>query len=142
MSKKNRDDDKCPDEERKDGTSCFIDQNVITFFNVQPCNGSSQVVFEEFTDNHNKTGISVTNSTSPPCTTILIIETRDDSPPIERILPGVVQGQANTANFQVENLKRLSVRCQGNPVGFCSYTMTIRKTFCICCPPDSNENCC
>src|SRR5688572_29283703 len=76
-----------------DKSNCFIDQHFSNFFNIQSCNGSDQVVFEDLTDNHNKTLIIAQSFTSGPCTVILIIETRDDCRPIERILPSPVQGQ-------------------------------------------------
>lgn len=124
----------------KNKSTCFTGQHFFSAGNVQPCDGTSQVVFEDFTNNHNKIQIFAQNNTASPCTTILIIETRHN-PPMERILPNVVQGVAPTLVIEVEDVRRVSVRCQGNPGGFCNYFLDFQKAFCICCPGDLNKHC-
>ncbi|PUB18247.1 hypothetical protein C8K15_101452 [Paenisporosarcina sp. OV554] len=133
--KKKKDDCKCSHkylENQREETTCFIDSHDFRSTVTQPCNGSTTVVFEDLTNNHNITRIEASTFTTPPCTAILIIETRDGCPPIERVL-----STGENLSIEVEDLRRVSVRCEGNPTGFCNVTVTGSKTFCICCPKDA-----
>ena len=124
-------------EEEEDETICFIASHDFNSVVTQPCNGSSTVVFENFTDNHNKTGIEAITFTPAPCTGILIIETSDGGPPIERVLE-----RTENLSIEVENVSRVSVRCEGNPTGSCQVNIRGSKTFCICCPKSLDSHCC
>ncbi|PUB18246.1 hypothetical protein C8K15_101451 [Paenisporosarcina sp. OV554] len=123
-------------EKQKIETTCFVETHDFNSGISQPCNGSTKVIFEDLTNNHNKTMIQAL-SIEAPCIPILIIETKDGRPPIERTLEFLLG-----INIEVENVKRVSVRCQGNPTGTCSVIFFIQKTFCICCPIDSISHRC
>jgi hypothetical protein len=137
---KKKEDCKCSKKDKeiqKVRTNCFIETHNFNSQVSQPCNGSSTVVFENVTNNHNKTRIEAVSTTLPPCTAILIIETRDGGPPIERVLT-----RQELFSIEVEDISRISVRCQGNPTGFCTVNIFVSKTFCICCPKDPGSSCC
>jgi hypothetical protein len=117
--------------QRDKQTTCFIDQHFIrTEEFTRQCDGSTVVIFEDFTVNHNKTAIIVRSNTRSPCTASLIIETKDST--IIRDIPPQVGNFNASMGIEVEDLRRISVRCQGNPTGTCNLAVTAQKTFCIC----------
>jgi CRISPR/Cas system CSM-associated protein Csm3 (group 7 of RAMP superfamily) len=138
----NEKNNKCKCKEKKQvQNTCFVQNHNTNQFFAQPCNGSTQVIFEDFTDNHNKTLIEAASFNSAPCTAIIIIETRNRVT-IERILPPLTQNALTEVSFQVEDLRRISIRCQGDPTGTCVVNVGIQKSFCICCPEDPNSHGC
>ncbi len=113
---------------------CFIDFHS-TFLDVtQPCNGTTVVYYQDTTDNHNKASIIIENFSE--CTLIAIIETRDGKS--FEIPVTAFQGQFGLfgeRGITVENLLRVSVRCEGGgPEAICQGSIDIDRTFCICCP--------
>jgi hypothetical protein len=115
---------------KKVESTCFIDQHQASIVVQQPCNGNTTVVFEDLTDNHNKFLVQINNNTPAPCLATLIIETDDRT--ITRELPNQV-GQTNaTFGIEVADVRRVSIRCQGNPAGACTLDFRFQKTFCIC----------
>ena len=91
-----------------------------------------QTVFEDFTNNHNKTLIQlfVVGMSAPVQVTIL---TRRSSIPITTTLQPV-----QTKIFQVEDFQSLTLTKQEGPTSIVS--LFVQKTFCICCN-DSNDSC-
>jgi hypothetical protein len=124
---------------RKNNTACFIDQHFFGNFVDLPCNGIPIVVFENLTPNHNKAVIMGRTTTLPPCRATLIIETPNQI--IQRDLESPINTQtlASTLNIQVEDLRRVSILCQGNPGGTCRVFFSIQKTFFICCSDKSDK---
>ncbi|MGK0532026.1 exosporium protein D [Bacillus sp. 'calajunan'] len=91
-----------------------------------------QIVFEDFTNNHNKTLIQlfVVGMSAPVQVNIL---TRRSSIPITTTLQPV-----QTKIFQVEDFQSLTLTKQEGPTSLVS--LFIQKTFCICCN-DNNDSC-
>ncbi|RKQ29675.1 hypothetical protein [Oceanobacillus halophilus] len=106
----------------------LIDQHNVSIFQSQNSNGINQMVYENVTNSNNRAQITAFNYTPAPNTMILIIEAKNQ-PLIERVVPdNVVSGQSSYV-IEVENLKHLSVRCQGNPSGNGTYQINIDTTF-------------
>lgn len=114
--------------------TCFTDIHEL-FINVgQPCDGTTVEYYQDTTDNHNKSSITIENSSA--CTLIAIIETRDGRLFEIPVTPFEGQfGFFSERAITVENLLRVSVRCQGGaPGATCQGGIEIDRTFCICCP--------
>ncbi|HDV8362701.1 TPA: exosporium protein D [Bacillus cereus] len=122
--------------------NCFVETHIIGGSGVN-LNGNipisidlldttPQTVFEDFTDNHNKTLIQlfVVGMSAPVQVTIL---TRRSSVPITTTLQPV-----QTKIFQVEDFQSLTFTKQEGPASVVS--LFIQKTFCICCN-DNNYSC-
>ena len=118
---------------------CFVQQDSSSFNITQRCDATTVTYFEDFTDNHNKALINVSSNTIQPCTLTIIIETRDGKT-IERSIPVDPAIRFSQRVFQVENVCRISVRCAGGtPASVCSGSISVLKTFCICCPGDEDK---
>lgn len=104
----------------------FIDQNSFFASISQPCDGNKVVIFEDITENHNKLSIIITNNTPPPCTPIIIFETKDHN---------IIRRKLTTPfkAFFIEDLQRILVVCTGEPTGSCELLIQVAKTFCISC---------
>ncbi|WP_182813795.1 exosporium protein D, partial [Bacillus sp. ME78] len=91
-----------------------------------------QTVFEDFTNNHNKTLIQlfVVGMSAPVQVTIL---TRRSNVPITTTLQPV-----QTKIFQVEDFQSLTLTKQEGSTSVVS--LFVQKTFCICCN-DNNDSC-
>ncbi|MGF9859858.1 exosporium protein D [Priestia endophytica] len=104
-------------------------------------------VFEDFTNNHNKTILqltSVSGTSGVPTASALsavplevTIRTRGSRTPIEAIIPGGDDVIGGTRIFQVENFESLSVSNPNNVPG--ALNVFIQKTFCICCENNRNK---
>ncbi|KMJ57653.1 hypothetical protein AB685_16820 [Bacillus sp. LL01] len=114
---------------------CFIDFHSIFIDVAQPCNGTTVEYYQNTTDNHNKASITIENFTE--CTLIALIETRDGKSfevPVIAV-EGPFGGLFGERAITVENLCRISVRCEGGgPTATCQGGIDIDLTFCICCP--------
>lgn len=117
----------------KGNGQCSISTHAVRLQVDQPCTGGEITYFSDVTKNHNKAQIEVLSETLPPCIMTVIIETRDGLRIVEEI-PILVPEATNNAVrfFQVENLRRVAVRCSGG-IGNCTGSLMITKTFCICC---------
>ncbi|WP_085991533.1 hypothetical protein [Oceanobacillus senegalensis] len=105
-----------------------IDQHNVSIFQSQNSNGTNQVVYENVSSGNNRAQITAFNFTPAPNTTILVIEARNQ-PLIERVIPDNVAAGQSAYAIEVENLKRLSVRCQGNPSGAGTYQINVDMSF-------------
>lgn len=112
------------------GSGENLNGNIPT--SIDLLNTTPQTVFEDFTNNHNKTLIQlfVVGMSAPVQVTIL---TRRSSIPITTTLQPV-----QTKIFQVEDFQSLTLTKQEGPTSVVS--LFIQKTFCICCN-DSNDSC-
>lgn len=122
--------------------NCFVETHTIGGsgensngnipISVDLLNTTPQTVFEDFTNNHNKTLIQlfIVGMSAPVQVTIL---TRSSSIPITTTLQPV-----QTKIFQVEDFQSLTLTKQEGPTSVVS--LFIKKTFCICCN-DSNDSC-
>jgi hypothetical protein len=133
----------CEDVE-KNKPDCFIAENNFSSLTDQPCNGIPVVIFEDLTNNHNKILINAQTVTPAPCRATIIIETRNQI--IQRDLDSPIPPNffsVTPLNIQVEDLRRISIVCQGNPGGICRVFYSIQKTFSICCTngQEEEENC-
>lgn len=110
----------------------FIDQHFTSFSFFLPCNNEEFVLFEDLTDNHNKATINALAFNTLPCAATLIVETRDGMRITRELRPG-----QNAVFIQrsllVEDLRRVIIRCSGDPTGRCQGFVTVVKTFCISC---------
>jgi len=96
------------------------------------------VVFEDYTENHNKTFLQLRVQPAPPNNELTVLDvriyTRDSDEPIEIRLSTNPVGPVFTGiprGIQVENFVRLTVtNILGDPSILQFY---IEKTFCICC---------
>jgi hypothetical protein len=86
--------------------------------------GAEKTLFEDLTTNHNKTMVLFFVSEGPAT---IIISTRDGKK-IER----TVVRNNNSITIQVENIKKVTVRCD-SILGTCSGQVTVEETFCIFC---------
>jgi len=122
--------------------NCFIETHTIAG-SAENANGNipvsvflettaPQTVFEDFTNNHNKTLIQlfVVGMSAPVQVTIL---TRRSSIPITTTLQPV-----QTKIFQVEDFQSLTLTKQEGPTS--AVSLFVQKTFCICCN-DNNDSC-
>jgi len=112
---------------------CFIETHTLTGSNTPltftvPAN-TSRTIFEDFTNNHNKTLLEFRNlSTSQP--TEVTIRTRKSRIPITVT---IVAGE--TRGLQIEDFQSLTLTNNTNINS--SIGIFIQKTFCICC---NNQN--
>lgn len=114
------------DKEKKD----FIGEHAsFAVFNDLPA-GEKQILFEEFTDNHNKTKVEAGVFDNNPVT--LIIKTRNG-----KEIKRTVDSSGQIA-FQVEDIEKVSVICNAT-LGTCSGFVNIEKTFCIICEANKKK---
>lgn len=100
--------------------------------------GDEYVLFEDFTDNHNKTYFQVGSPTLGPeflDNNMLVRVTTDSSEtPFEYNVP-----LSQTRAFQVENVRRISVQLTNLPIFFQrQISFYLEKTFCISCSEGGN----
>lgn len=122
--------------------NCFVETHTISGsgenlngnipISIDLLNTTPQTVFEDFTNNHNKTLIQlfIVGMSAPVQVTIL---TRRSSISITTTLQPV-----QTKIFQVEDFQSLTLTKQEGPTSVVS--LFIQKTFCICCN-DNNNSC-
>lgn len=124
----------------KNKKECSISTHSQTIRVDQPCGGEEVTYFKDSTTNHNKAFIFIESFTTPPCFITLIMETRDGQRIEEEIRPPAPQVTTFVhKSFQVENLQRVSVRCEDGVEGSrCTANLTITKTFCICCQKEKS----
>jgi len=96
---------------------------------------TNQVVFEDYTNNHNKTlltlrSLDTTGSAAVPLT--VTITTRNPKKTIIETIPG-----ARTRSFQVENLESITVANSAAINGTLGVLM--QKTFCISCSGQADQ---
>ncbi|NMH71708.1 hypothetical protein HF078_01330 [Bacillus sp. RO2] len=111
--------------------------NIPLQINI-PGNAEELTVFEDFTDNHNKTYLQLSSEPSPIENTFSVLDvkifTRDSKEPIEIRLSTNPIGPEYTGiprGIQIENFASLTV---SNPFDTAStLRVYIEKTFCICC---------
>jgi hypothetical protein len=134
----NKIDDKCEQEKKtlSGKEICFSDTHSTGGLQAQLCNGVPIVLFEDITGSHTKTMINAVNIAGPPCISTLIIETRGKI--IRREIPFGQEG-FSTLNIQLEDVKRISLVCEGNPTGICEVSYTITKTFIFCCSREEKD---
>ncbi|WIY63090.1 MULTISPECIES: hypothetical protein [Bacillus] len=94
--------------------------------------GAPQTIFEDFTDNHNKTLLQLTVPLKELPITVTIQSRRTNRPITATIPTGV------TRIFQVEDFESLTASTASPNPGF--FSVFIKKTFCICCN-DRNDSC-
>ncbi|MGN4808840.1 exosporium protein D [Bacillus cereus group sp. MYBK108-2] len=122
--------------------NCFIETHTVAGSETTPTENepltiivppdTSRRVFEDFTNNHNKTllQISVPGDAFPIEVTI---QTRKSSTPITATL-----ATNETRVFQVEDFQSLTLTNNTEFINFIE--VLIKKTFCICCN-DRNDSC-
>ncbi|ARJ22118.1 exosporium protein D [Bacillus sp. ISL-8] len=114
--------------------NCFIETHTIAGSNIPidivvPAN-TSRIVFEDSTNNHNKTLLQFhVPGTSAPI--VITIRTRNARRPITATI-----ATGETRIFQVENFEGLTVTNNTNTSS--DIGIFIQKTFCICCD-DQND---
>jgi len=116
-------------------------QNRGGGFNInQPCDGTARVYFENFSCLQGETSIQIFSNTTPPCIMTAIIEFQNGET-IERTIPGGTPNfsQGSFTLLSSNAVRRLSIRCSGNPTGFCTGFGNVNTLVCLCCP---NDNCC
>ncbi|PER99189.1 exosporium protein D [Bacillus cereus] len=130
--------------------NCFVETHTIAGsgtnltgnvpINIFLEDGAIQTVFEDFTNNHNKTLLQLssiptpaTGGTAPAQPLEVTIRTKNSRTPIIARIPGSPGGttQGGTRIFQVENFESLTVSNLGTSFG--TLSTFIQKTFCICC---------
>lgn len=95
----------------------------------QACDGVPRIVFENLSDRDSIMGLTISNFTET-CIMTAIIETFGGES-FER------EVTANLGlNLVVEDLRRLSIRCVGNPGEICQGSAFGDKDFCFCCSTD------
>jgi len=115
-------------------------------FQVNLLGGAEDIiVFEDYTDNHNKTLLQLSAETSLVENTFSILDvkifTRDSDEPIEIRLSTNPFGPVFTGiprGIQVENFVRLTVSNPLTTIGV--LRVHIEKTFCICCGQNHLED--
>jgi len=115
---------------------CTVQSRGISFNINQPCNGTTRVYFENLSCIPGEFTVQIFSNNNPPCTMTAIIEFQNGEA-IERIIsPG-----SSITFFTSNIIKRISIRCDGNPTGFCNGSGFVDRLFCLCCS-DNNNNCC
>ncbi|MBU8907652.1 hypothetical protein [Desertibacillus haloalkaliphilus] len=105
---------------------CFTDTTILGATIAQPCDGTERTYFKNLTTNHNKSLVAIFNLSE--CDIVAMIET-DDEVIERRLTPELLED-----TIQVENLRRITVRCEGEKGLDCFGFISIQHTFCICCP--------
>lgn len=102
-----------------------------------PC-GEKAVVYENFTNNHNKSLVTVSllppTDTLIPCTAVLIIETKHDKCPIKKHL-----SFDHDIAVLVEDVTRVIIKCMnttGTENAICQGFVDIEQLVCVCCPEE------
>ncbi|HWL25486.1 MAG TPA: hypothetical protein VNR38_17355 [Ureibacillus sp.] len=125
--------------------TCSVRSFINTLFFSQVCNGIASTFFEDLSKNSVDILIGITNFTPLPCVMTIIIELKNGEI-LERVVPAAVaipnQGTfENAISFEFKNVKRIQIRCEGNPQGNCSGLITIQKFFCVCCSDKNDKQC-
>ncbi|HDR6311627.1 TPA: exosporium protein D [Bacillus cereus] len=133
--------------------NCFIETHTISGSGANltgniplnllvPPNTSNLPVFEDFTNNHNKTLLQISStpfSAFPALPLTIIIRTRRSNNPIVATLTTDEVGNLGGPRvFQVEDFESLSVS-NTNQFQTGELNVFIQKTFCICCNDQSNS---
>ncbi|SCM96469.1 Uncharacterized protein BWINRASL_03540 [Bacillus mycoides] len=118
---------------------CFIGVHVIPTFDVGLTPSSNQTVFEEFTCNHNKTLLEL-RATSQPIS-VTIKRRKCDTPLTIKIDPLPTFRDSLQRVIQVEDLESVSV-LNLSATGNATFSLSARKTFCICCDHEDNDRKC
>ncbi|SDM83862.1 hypothetical protein SAMN04488137_2175 [Fictibacillus solisalsi] len=118
----------------KDDRNCNVGTHIIggpetgagTIF---PISTGLTTIFEDQTNNHNKTLINIQNDVGAPI--VVNINTRECGGPIVFTLN---PGQRRV--FQVEDFESLTVTVTATASGI--ILLSVQKTFCICCEEEEN----
>ncbi|WP_459503190.1 hypothetical protein [Bacillus sp. C1] len=118
--------------------NCFIKTYTIfgsgnTPVNLEIIRATSQTIFENFTDNHNKTLIKLSYVNTSFAPIELIIQTRQSRTPLTIILtPG------NIKTFLVEDVEKITFTNSDEVDA--TISLLIQQTNCICCN-DKKKKC-
>ncbi|MDM5193580.1 exosporium protein D [Bacillus hominis] len=122
--------------------NCYIETHTIAGSNITPTEnlpltiivppGASRRVFEDFTNNHNKTLIQISVPSDVSSIEVTIRTRRSPTPIIATLVPD------ETRVFQVEDFQNLTLTNNTEILDFID--ILIQKTFCICCN-DKNDSC-
>ncbi|HDR7317523.1 exosporium protein D [Bacillus toyonensis] len=122
--------------------NCYIETHSIAGSNTTPTEnspltiivppGASRRVFEDFTNNHNKTLIQISVPSDVSSIEVTIRTRRSSTPIIATLVPD------ETRVFQVEDFQSLTLTNNTEILDFID--ILIQKTFCICCN-DKNDSC-
>ncbi|KAB2451739.1 exosporium protein D [Bacillus sp. CH126_4D] len=131
-----------PSYSHRQKNNCYIETHTIAGLNTTPTENSpltiivppaaSRRVFEDFTNNHNKTLIQISVPSDVSSIEVTIRTRRSPTPIIAILVPG------ETRVFQVEDFQSLTLTNNTEILDFID--ILIRKTFCICCN-DNNDSC-
>ncbi|MGG1575350.1 hypothetical protein [Fictibacillus sp. NRS-1165] len=118
----------------KDDQNCHVETHTIggpetsvdTSFNIVT---GLNTIFEDLTNNHNKTLINIQNNGGSPI--VVNINTRECKGPISFTL-----NSGRRRAFQVEDFDSLTI----NSVDGGSVSLFVQKTFCICCEEEKEES--
>ncbi|WP_341357517.1 hypothetical protein [Rossellomorea sp. y25] len=102
-----------------------IPMNTFARFN-QPCDGELRTILDNLSDRNSTTRVTIQNF-SPECKMTAIIEANDGAK-IERTVIFTL-----SFNLSVEDIRKVSIRCEGEPNGVCEGTVTSEKRSCLCC---------
>ncbi|OQV47751.1 hypothetical protein [Bacillus velezensis] len=91
----------------------------------QPCNGTESIYFEDLTRKEAEYSVQISSFSYPPCVMTAIIEFHDGKV-VERVIPG-----STTFSFFSEDLKRISIRCDGSYTGTCYGLLILKEIFCV-----------
>ncbi|MEQ3595223.1 exosporium protein D [Bacillus albus] len=121
--------------------NCYIETHTIAGSNTTPTENSpltiivppraSRRVFEDFTNNHNKTLIQISVPSDVSSIEVTIRTRRSPTPIIATLIPD------ETRVFQVEDFQSLTLTNNTEILDFID--ILIQKTFCICCS-DKNDS--
>ncbi|WP_299742265.1 hypothetical protein [uncultured Rossellomorea sp.] len=92
----------------------------------QPCDGELRTILDNLSDRNSMTRVTIQNLT-PECEMTAIIEANDGTQ-IERSVIFTL-----SFNLSVEDIRKVSIRCEGEPNGVCEGTVTSEKRSCLCC---------
>lgn len=125
---------------------CFVETHKTELNILQFCDDPKVTYFKDETDNHNKTLVTVTNTTETHfCAMELIVNGES--------FPGILPGRSFAV--QMENVRSVKIKChdliptvtQPQPtmttfpgILECTGVLKIEKTFCIHCCKDSDSD--
>ncbi|MED4937658.1 hypothetical protein P9710_06490, partial [Bacillus subtilis] len=102
----------------------YPSEQGVSFNIYQPCNGVKRVYFEEFSCPVGEYQIQIESYTSPPCVMFVIVEFKNG-----KVIERPVNQTSGSFTLVAKEVKKVSIKGEGNYSGFCYGSGSVVKLF-------------
>ncbi|CAI6290051.1 hypothetical protein NRS6186_14250 [Bacillus subtilis] len=102
----------------------YPSEQGVSFNIYQPCNGVKRVYFEEFSCPVGEYQIQIESYTSPPCVMFVIVEFKNG-----KVIERPINQTSGSFTLVAKEVKKVSIKCEGNYSGFCYGSGSVVKLF-------------